>query len=275
MALAAGIKRLTAAGVPSPAVDARGLAAYVLGVEMSQLVLLEDLTGSDLTSFVEAFSEVIQRREAREPLQWITGVAPFGPLDLAVGPGVFIPRPETELLADWAVRQQQNTYLDLCTGSGALSAYISHYVPQATVIGVDISRSALGYARRNATSVQFVQADLAQLPFPESHFDCVVANPPYVPEVDPVSGVPTAVEPEVARDPHSAVFAGTDGLAVMADLARSCYRLLSPGGVVGVEHDESHQRQVADIFAAAGFTRIEPRRDLAGRPRHITAVKPR
>ncbi|MDY6050623.1 MAG: peptide chain release factor N(5)-glutamine methyltransferase [Corynebacterium sp.] len=272
--IAEAITRLTAAGVDTPAVDARLIAAHVLAVSAPQLVLIDTISPQEAATI----STLVERRVRREPLQWILGTAAFGPLDLAVGPGVFIPRPETELLAEWAVAHAAPAspasplrVLDICTGSGALAAYISHELPHAHVIGVDVSPTAVEYARKNAPTAHILRADLAQLPCAADTFDCVVCNPPYVPEIDPATGHPTVVSEEVTCDPHEAVFAGADGMGVMAPLAASCYRVLRPGAIVAVEHDDSHQAQVIEIFQEAGFVDVVGHTDYAGRPRFITA----
>ncbi|WP_407919177.1 peptide chain release factor N(5)-glutamine methyltransferase [Corynebacterium uterequi] len=263
-ALAAGAARLAAAGCPSPEVDARLLAAHLLGVP----ALSMDRWGPAPAGF----DELIERRVAREPLQHITGSAAFGHLDLAVGPGVFIPRPETELLADWAVthakRRAAPVVVDLCTGSGAIAQYVASMCPDATVVGVDASASALEFARRNAPDVTLVQADVRELILPELHgrVDVVVSNPPYVPLDD-------GLEPEVYHDPPEAVFSGADGMDLIRAFMPLVVALAAPGAVVGVEHDDSTSAAVVDTFRDAGLVNVEAMTDLAGRPRFVTAAK--
>jgi len=219
------------------------------------------------------FWELVHRRATREPLQWILGSAPFGPLDLKVGPGVFIPRPETEILADWAVNLRASSYADLCTGSGAIAAYIAHFLPHAHVCAAEKSPEAARYARDNGAPNLWVgdvldtAACVAALDPEGKGFDVVVSNPPYVPETAQVS-------PEVEADPHDAVFAGEDGMSFIPQLAHTAFALVRPGGDFGVEHDDATQPAVCDALAAAGFTGITPLTDLAGKPRFVTAVKP-
>lgn len=267
-ALIDAAQRLSAAGVASPEVDARLIAAHFHGV--GQL----DLHGR--TDVPEGFWESVERRERREPLQHILGTAPFGPLDLAVGPGVFIPRPETEVLADWGVRQlalmNAPRVVDLCTGSGALALYIAAACPAAEVAGVDKQAVALDYARRNAagTGVDMLQGDVTDpdtLRQWHGTVDLVVTNPPYVPET-------LDLDPEVYADPPEAVFAGPSGMDIITDMVELIHRLLRPGAAVGIEHDDSTSDEVQAVLSQhGGFEEISVLRDLTGRARFVTASK--
>lgn len=261
--------RLSAAGVDSAANDARLIAAHLLGVGRMDLFRHGD------DPVPEGFDEMVARRVRREPLQHILGVAPFGPLDLAVGPGVFIPRPETEVLADWAVRRVQAVptprVVDLCTGSGALAAYLAQARADAVVAGVEKHPAALEYARRNLPRhVRLVAGDVTDpdvLAEWQGTCDLVVANPPYVPETPDLA-------PEVYRDPPEAVFAGATGMDVITAMAETVHRLLRPGGAVGMEHDDTTSAAVQEIFAGhGGFGGVAPLRDLTGRARFVTASK--
>ena len=176
---------LTEAGVGSPRTDAELLAAHAAGIERGRLVFAD--TGSD---FQARYDGLVAQRAKRIPLQHLTGTAAFGPVTVHVGPGVFIPRPETESLLEWAVGQSLSAtplIVDLCTGSAALALALSAAWPDARVIAVDDSEDALGYARRNTagTPVELMQADvtarglLAEL---DGEVDLVVANPPYIPD---------------------------------------------------------------------------------------------
>jgi len=212
------------------------------------------------------------------PLQHLTGTAAFGPVTVEVGPGVFIPRPETESLLEWAVAQplsQRPVIVDLCTGSAALALALSKNWPAARVIAVDDSDDALAYARRNTagTSVELMQADvtapglLAEL---DGQVDLVVANPPYIPDG-------TVLEPEVAEhDPPHALFGGPDGMAVVDRIVELAARLLRVGGRCGVEHDDTTSARAVEAFTRTGrFVDVTARHDLTGRPRFVTAVRER
>ena len=262
--------RLAEAGIDSARSDAEQLAAHLAGTERGRLALLE-APGAE---FFGRYREVVAERSRRVPLQHLIGTAAFGPVTLRVGPGVFIPRPETEALLAWAAAQPlpaRPLIVDLCTGSGALALALAHYHPGARVIGIDDSEAALGYARRNAhgTSVEFLRADVADrglLPELDRRVDLLVANPPYVPD-------DAAVGPEVAEyDPHHAVFGGPDGMAVIQPVIRLAGRWLRPGGLFAVEHDDTtSSRTVESIASTALFDQICARHDLAGRPRFVTA----
>lgn len=262
--------QLASAGVDSARVDAELLAAHALGVPRSKLIVLADIGDEALADF----RDLVDKRAKRIPLQHLTETAAFGPLLLHVGPGVFIPRPETESLLEWAMAQPLSgdaVIVDLCTGSGALALALAAHRPSARVIGVDDSAQALRYAARNAqgTHVELVEADvtatdlLAEL---AGTVDLVVANPPYIPDG-------AVLEPEVAEhDPHHALFGGPDGMDVVASVVRHASRLLRPGGLFAVEHDDTtSELTVALVEGDELFVDVTARRDLAGRPRYVTA----
>ncbi|OBI81806.1 protein-(glutamine-N5) methyltransferase, release factor-specific [Mycobacterium asiaticum] len=264
--------QLAEAGIDSARVDAEQLAAHLAGTDRGRLSLLEPPP----EHFFDRFRDAVAARSQRVPLQHLIGTVAFGPLLLHVGPGVFIPRPETESLLEWAVAQRlpsQPCIVDLCTGSGALAIALARHWPGARVIGVDVSEEALDYARRNAagTAVELVRADvcspglLAEL---DGGVDMVVANPPYVPDG-------TDVEPEVAQhDPPRAVFGGPDGMAVIPSVVKLAERLLRPGGLFAVEHDDSTSGSTVKAVAQTGaFDDVVARNDLAGRPRFVTAQR--
>ncbi|OBI13442.1 peptide chain release factor N(5)-glutamine methyltransferase [Mycobacterium sp. E2497] len=265
---------LAEAGIDSARWDAEELAAHLTGTERGRLALLES-AGDD---FLDRYRDVVAARSRRVPLQHLTGTAAFGPLTLHVGPGVFLPRPETEALLAWATQQPlpaRPVIVDLCTGSGALAVALAHERPDARVIGIDDSDVALQYARRNAagTAVEFIRADATEpalLPDLDGEVDAVVANPPYVPDA-------ADVEPEVAQhDPHHAVFGGPDGMAVIAPIVALAGRWLRPGGIFAVEHDDTTSSQTVELICRTGlFDEVEARRDLAGRPRFVTARRKR
>ncbi len=262
--------RLAEAGIDSARYDAEELAAHLVGTERGRLTLLE-APGDE---FFGRYGDMIAARSQRVPLQHLTGTAAFGPVTLRVGPGVFIPRPETEAMLEWATAQPlaaRPVIVDLCTGSGALAVALARHRRAARVIGIDDSDTALGYARRNTegTAVELVRADVTDpvlLPELDGQVDLVVANPPYVPEG-------SAVEAEVAQhDPPHAVFGGVDGMAVIAAVIRLAGRWLRPGGLFAVEHDDTTSAQtVESVSSTELFDAVEARRDLAGRPRFVTA----
>ena len=260
---------LAAAGVPSPRVDAELLAAHVLGVHRGRLMLIGDIRPTEAGRLIA----LIERRARRIPLQHLLGTAAFRYLELAVGDGVFVPRPETELLAGWGIAQTRPgaTVLDLCSGTGAIARSVADEAEPGRVIAVERSPAALAYLRRNTagTPVEVVPGDVTDpelLPGLDGAVDVVLCNPPYVPDGTPVP-------PEVAdHDPAEAVFGGADGLAVIRPVIALAARLLRAGGVIGIEHDDVHAAAVPGLLRADGrFIAIEEHADLAGRPRYATA----
>ncbi len=268
--------RLRDGGVASPEHDAAELLAHVLGTTRSQLALVDEVEAAH----VEAYGTLIARRAAREPLQHLTGTAYFRHVELAVGPGVFVPRPETELLAGWAIEQaslvEAPVVIDLCTGSGAIAKAIKDEVPGAEVHAVELSEDAFPWAERNlaGTGVDLRQGDMATA-FDDllGAVDVVVCNPPYIP-LEAWESVATEARD---HDPHLALFSGQDGLDAIRVLEQRAALLLTPGGVVGFEHaDEQGPDGAAGgapaIFAATGrWIDVRDHLDLAGRPRYVTA----
>lgn len=260
---------LAAAGVDSARVDAEELAAHAAGIDRGRLPIHEPDA-----AFFERYRELVAARAQRIPLQHIIGTAAFGPVTLAVGPGVFVPRPETEAMLEWALKLDlpaAPVIVDLCTGSGALAVALANTRPAARVIAVDDSPDALAYARRNGPDVEFVDADVTApdvLTALDGTVDLVVANPPYIPEG-------AELDPEVAHhDPAHALFGGPDGMHVIVPIVALAARLLVPGGSVGVEHDDTTSPETVAVFERAGrFDDVTARRDLAGRPRFVTATK--
>jgi release factor glutamine methyltransferase len=262
---------LTEAGVGSPRTDAELLAAHAADTDRGRLAFADTGPG-----FRERYDELVAQRAKRVPLQHLTGTAAFGPVTVHVGPGVFIPRPETESLLEWAVAQELSPYpvvVDLCTGSGALALALSKNRPDARVIAVDDSEDALGYARRNTagTPVELIRADVTApglLTELDGQVDLVVANPPYIPDG-------AVLEPEVAEhDPPHALFGGPDGMAVVDRIVELAARLLRDGGRCAVEHDDSTSARTVEAFTrTARFVDVTDRHDLTGRPRFVTATR--
>jgi release factor glutamine methyltransferase len=252
-------QRLAVAGVPSQQVDAELLVAHALGIPRSRLVLNE-------APDPEVLEPLVARRERREPLQHITGTAPFRRIELKVGPGVFVPRPETELLVDLVYAaltvSQSCLAVDLCAGSGALAAAMADEVPGCTVHAVEASPEAYAWLSLNVAHpvLADVRGALVEL---DGTVDVVVANPPYL-----VPGM--EVEPEVSADPAMALWGGGPGAL---DEVRMCIaaarRLLRPGGLLAIEHDVTHDL----ALLLDGFTDVGQHVDLTGRPRFTTATR--
>jgi release factor glutamine methyltransferase len=259
---------LVGAGVASPRGDAEELAAHVLGTARGRLALVDALSDD----FPDRYAELVSARAQRAPLQHIIGTTAFGEVTLEVGPGVFVPRPETEVLLEWAMHQRLGrspVIVDLCTGSGALAVALARHLPAARVVAVDNSADALQYTRRNSagTAVEVREGDVtdptlfADL---DGTVDLAVANPPYLPDT-------AHVEPEVAEhDPPAALFGGPDGMAVIKPIVALATRWLKPGGLLAVEHDETASEATKALLQAA-FDDIVDHTDLARRPRFVTA----
>jgi release factor glutamine methyltransferase len=271
---------LTAARVPSPEADAELLVAHVLGLSRGQ-VQAKAVTGASLdVEERHAVLELVERRAAREPLQHLTGRAAFRQLELAVGPGVFVPRPETELVAQLgidallAVPSPTPRGADLGTGSGAIALALATEVPHAEIVAVENSPRAFIWARENAASVgaenlRLVFADLRQaLPELDGQLDVVVSNPPYI----PLGAIPR--DPEVRlHDPEAALYGGEDGLDVVRAVSATARRLLRPGGTLVLEHGELQGSEIRDLLTADGWKAAATTRDLLGRDRATTALR--
>ena len=263
--------RLGDAGVASPEHDAAELLAHVLGTTRSRLPLV-DVVPADRATVYDA---LVARRASREPLQHLTGLTHFRHVELEVGPGVFVPRPETELLAGWAIEQallvESPVVVDLCTGSGAVAKAIADEVPGARVHAVELDEPAHAWAERNlaGTGVDLRRGDMADA-FGDlaGTVDVVVCNPPYIP-LDAWESVAAEARD---HDPHLALFSGDDGLDAMRVLERRAALLLRPGGVVGAEHADLQGESAPAVFTAAGrWTEVRDHVDLAGRARFLTA----
>ena len=208
-------------------------------------------------------------------MQHLTGTAYFRHVELLVGPGVFVPRPETELLAGWAIelagRVEHPVVVDLCTGSGAVAKAIADEVPGARVHAVELDPDAHAWAERNlaGTGVDLRRGDMADA-FDDlaGTVDVITCNPPYIP-LDAWE----SVAPEVRdHDPQLALWSGADGLDAMRVLERRAALLLRPGGAVGAEHADQQGESAPAVFTASGrWTEVRDHQDLAGRPRFVTA----
>jgi release factor glutamine methyltransferase len=273
--------RLAEAGVESPRTDAELIAAHLHGVSRAELHLVPD------ASFDPRFWDEVARREAREPLQHITGIAYFRYLELAVGPGVFVPRQETEVMTGWAIEQlaamdvAEPLVVDLGTGSGAIALSIAQEVPRAQVHAVEADPLARQWTERNIASVAeasghtagrvaLYAADFAvALGELDGQVDLVVSNPPYIP-------VGAWVPPEVGEyDPATALWGGADGMDAVRVVEATASRLLRPGGLVAVEHGAQQGAAVYWVFAEeSGWRETRNHVDLAGRNRFVTAARP-
>jgi release factor glutamine methyltransferase len=279
--IAGATARLAEAGVESPRTDAELIAAHLHGVPRGQLHLVPD------SAFDPRFWDDIGRRAAREPLQHITGLAYFRYLELEVGPGVFVPRPETEVMTGWAIDAlaamdvAEPVVADLGTGSGAIALAIAQEVPRATVHAVEADPLARRWAERNiarsaaaaphtAGRVRLSAGDFATaLADLDGAVDLVISNPPYIPFG---AGVP----PEVGEhDPATALWGGADGLDAIRVVEAAARRLLRPGGRVAVEHGAPQGPAVYWVFAEErGWRETRNHADLAGLDRFVTATWP-
>ena len=279
--IAVATARLAEAGVESPRADAEMIAAHLHGVSRGELPLVPD------TAFDPRYWDDVARRAAREPLQHITGLAYFRYLELEVGPGVFVPRPETEVMTGWAIDWlaamdvAEPVVADLGTGSGAIALAIAQEVPSARVHAVEADPLARQWAARNivrlAAAAPHTQgrvtlhaADFtAALPELGGAVDLVVSNPPYIP-------AGAWIPPEVGEyDPATALWGGADGLDAIRRIEQVAGRLLRPGGAVAVEHGAQQGPAVYWVFAEeSGWRETRNHCDLAGRNRFVTAARP-
>ncbi|MCU1403555.1 MAG: protein-(glutamine-N5) methyltransferase, release factor-specific [Microbacteriaceae bacterium] len=277
---ARSINVLAAAGIESPEVDAELLIGHVLGLSRGQ-VQAKSITGTEVSEVdATTIEAAVESRAAREPLQHITGRAPFRSLELAVGPGVFVPRPETEQVAQFAIdallaaASERPIGVDLGTGSGAIALAMATEVPHAEVYGVEVSAAAFPWTSRNfadsgAVNAHAVNTDLADaLPQLDGTVSVVISNPPYIPD----DAIPR--DPEVRLfDPTIALYGGADGLDVVRRVSQTARRLLHPGGTLVLEHGEQQAAQIAALLAADGWHAIAGHRDLLGRDRATTALR--
>jgi release factor glutamine methyltransferase len=275
----AAAQRLADAGVPDPLVDAELLAGHALDLrrgEVQAAIIRGDGVDDDA---VEALDALVARRATREPLQHITGTAPFRHLELAVGPGVFVPRPETETVVQYAIDALLNAAdpapigIDLGTGSGAIALAMATEVPHARIFAAELSEDAHAWASRNVAGVEnltLVLSDLGQA-FPEldGTASVVISNPPYVPD----AAIPR--DPEVRLfDPALALYGGEDGLDIVRVLSSRARDLLRPGGLLVIEHGELQGEAIREILTADGWRAPATHRDLTLRDRATTALRP-
>jgi release factor glutamine methyltransferase len=271
--LTAATEKLLAAGVSSPRHDAEMLLCHITGVPRSSLITRAKPNPPQQ----EAFLELVDARARRFPLQHLTGSTGFRYVDVEVGPGVFVPRPETEVLAGWAIDRAKTlrspVVVELCAGAGAIALSVVHEVPTASVHAVELDEPAYEWAQRNlgGTGVDLRLGDMADaFADLDGTVDVVVANPPYIPLDAWESVAPEARD----HDPALALWSGDDGLDAMRVVEQVAWRLLSPGGVVGAEHADVQGESAPAVFASR-WADVRDHRDLAERPRFVTATKPR
>lgn len=276
----AAVAMFGAAGILDPDVDAELLIGHVLGLSRGQVQagVVIDAAVSEVDA--AAIAEAVRRRATREPLQHITGRSPFRALELAVGPGVFVPRPETETVAQYAidalrvVASAQPVAVDLGAGSGAIALALATEVPHAVVYGVENSPEAfvwteLNFRESGAGNAHPVFADLADaLPELDGSVDVVVSNPPYI----PTDAIPR--DPEVLLfDPQQALYGGEDGLDVVRQVSSTALRLLHRGGTLVLEHGELQGAAIRELLAADGWRAVATHPDLLGRDRTTIALR--
>jgi release factor glutamine methyltransferase len=277
-ALALASEKLSTAGVPSPQADATWLLCHILETDRSDLLTRITFDQDLASEQLEAFLVALARREKREPLQHITGKAAFRSLELSVGPGVFIPRPETEQVVQYAIdylRQlpMPGVAIDLGTGSGAIAIAMAVEVPQTKVYAVELSQAAFDYAAKNIEAnlaavelrlgaMQEVVSDLV------GGLDVVISNPPYIPD----SAIP--IDPEVRNfDPELALYGGEDGLDVIRDISGIAAALLRAGGLLVLEHAESQSDAIRELLLNDGWLSVSAFQDATMRYRTITAIR--
>jgi release factor glutamine methyltransferase len=275
--LRGGKEQLAAAGFPE--VDAEHLLAHVLGISRMELhnpVTVENAITAigDITVIEETFWKLLDRRCAHEPLQYLTGVAYFRYLELQVGPGVLVPRPESELLVDAVLknikgRESAVSVVDLGAGSGALTLAIATEAPQTHLIAVEKDPAAVEWLRKNVSrideTVRILESDVEDA-LDGVKCDVVIANPPYIPDGQ-------ELPKDVAEhEPAFALFGGADGMTIPRRFINAAARLLKSGGFFAIEH---HESQPIDIAAAmlADFENIQCHNDLVGRPRFTTGTR--
>lgn len=272
-------QELTDAGVISPSVDAELLGCFVLGLERSELTVLalsEQMFPSDK---IAEFKNAVSRRVKREPLQHITGLAPFRHIELIVGPGVFIPRPETEQLVEVAIKTLSGVakplVVDLCSGSGAIAICLTLEIEGAKVHSVELSEQAFSFLSRNyqkyGLNLELAKNEDLATAFDElrGQVDLVISNPPYIPD----TAVPIDVEVQL-HEPALALYGGTDGLDVIRRISSRAMYLLKPAGSLLVEHSDSQARAISELLLGEGWLEVVSSQDLTGKDRMILAKKP-
>jgi release factor glutamine methyltransferase len=272
-----GKARIEAAGYSS--IDAEILFAHLLGLTRMELhnpIALERALAevTDESAIVDGYTELVERRCNHEPVQYLTGIAGFRNLNLAVGPGVLVPRPETEGLVEEVLKHIANlpgsvSVIDLGAGSGAMAISIATEAPNTHVIAVEKSADAIEWLKQNVAfydeKIRIVEGDVAEV-LEGVKCDVVVANPPYVPDSQPLPKDVANFEPAIA------LFGGSDGLELPKRFISAAARLLKTGGLLAIEHTETQGKAIADLLGT-GFNQIALHQDLTGRPRWTSAIR--
>jgi release factor glutamine methyltransferase len=275
------IVELTEAGVATPEADADLLIGHILDLSRGE-VQAKAIAGVEIRSDqLDELEPMLARRVAREPLQHITGIAYFRSLALRVGPGVFVPRPETEQVAQFAIDALKAVpgpspiAVDLGTGSGAIAFAMATEVPHSSVYAIEVSPDAFAWTTQNreltgASNTTLALGDLADaFPALDGSVDVVISNPPYIPS----DAIPRDLEVQL-HDPAVALYGGADGLDVVRQVSTTATRLLHPGGTLILEHGELQGASIAALLRADGWTAVATHRDLLGRDRATTALRP-
>ncbi len=255
------------------------LAAYILGIERSELSVLIALNSEFPADSISAFNEAVARRSKREPLQHITGIAPFRHLELSVGKGVFIPRPETEQVVGFAIEKISSVEIpvivDLCSGSGAIALSFVTERPDSEVYAIEISKEAFQFLKHNSKRYgldlnRLSNVDLQDaLPNMDEVADLVISNPPYIPN----KAVPIDLEVQL-HEPTISLYGGDDGLNVIRQILTKAMKLLKSGGLLVLEHADTQAISISELLLSQGWINVESKRDLAGKDRMISATKP-
>lgn len=271
--------QLSQAGVLSPEVDSELLAAHCLGITRSELGVAMALNSEFPEEKIAVFSDGVSRRANREPLQHITGLAPFRHLELSVGKGVFTPRPETEQVVSFAMEKivgfEQPVIVDLCSGSGAIALSFATERTDSKVFAVEKSKEAFEFLKQNSNKYGLSLGHLRNVDLEdcltemESVVDLVISNPPYIPN----EAIPVDLEVQL-HEPAISLYGGVDGLDVIRQILSKAKQLLRSGGVLVLEHADTQALSISELLLAEGWINVDSRKDLAGKDRMISANKP-
>lgn len=271
--------QLSKAGVSSPEVDSELLAAHILGITRSELSVAIAMDSEFPEDKIGAFSDGVSRRANREPLQHITGLAPFRHLELAVGKGVFTPRPETEQVVSFAMEKiasfESPVIVDLCAGSGAIALSFATERPDAKVYAVEKSKEAFEFLKQNSNKYGLDLGQLSNVDLQDcltemgSVADLVISNPPYIPN----DSIPVDLEVQL-HEPAISLYGGVDGLDVIRQILSKAKQLLRTGGLLVIEHADTQAVSIRELLLAEGWISVDSKKDLAGKDRMISATKP-